>query len=241
MKICAVQYRPVKGDIKSNIENHVKLIELSISNGAETIIFPELSITGYEPELARELATDPNDDRFDVFQKISDEKEVIIGIGLPTRNDVGICISMILFQPQTKRQTYSKNYLHSDEEDFFVSGQNVGCLINKSKMALAICYELSVPEHSENAFNSGAELYIASVAKSASGIEKAFLTLSDIARKYSMSVILSNSVGHCDNFDSAGKSFIWNNKGLLIGQLDDRNEGIIIFDSDSEAVFEFKV
>ena len=46
MKICVAQTRPVKGDIKANIEHHKKLIDLAISNGGDTIIFPELSITG---------------------------------------------------------------------------------------------------------------------------------------------------------------------------------------------------
>ncbi len=54
MKICVAQARPVKGDIPSNIDNHKKLIDLAILNGADTIIFPELSITGFEPELSKE-------------------------------------------------------------------------------------------------------------------------------------------------------------------------------------------
>jgi predicted amidohydrolase len=35
---------------------------------------------------------------------------------------------------------------------FFISGKNsTGLIGNKTNIALAICYELSVPEHSENA------------------------------------------------------------------------------------------
>jgi predicted amidohydrolase len=49
MKICAAQTRPVRGDIQTNIDNHKKLIDLAVSNGADIIIFPELSLTGYEP------------------------------------------------------------------------------------------------------------------------------------------------------------------------------------------------
>lgn len=76
MKICVAQTKPVKGDIKSNIEAHKKLIDLTVLNKAELIIFPELSITSYEPELAKELATDKEDSRFDDFQHISDTKEI---------------------------------------------------------------------------------------------------------------------------------------------------------------------
>jgi predicted amidohydrolase len=134
---------------------------------------------------------------------------------------------------------YSKKYLHPDEEEFFISGQNSSRLINnKPNIGLAICYELSVPEHSENAFKNGAEIYIASVAKTVKGVEKAIKTLSDIANKYSMTVLMSNSVGLCDDGECAGKTSIWNNKGLLAGQLNDTNEGILIIDTDTQELIE---
>ena len=75
-----------------------------------------------------------------------------------------------------------------------------------------------------------------SVAKTNSGVEKAIGTLSGIAEKYSMIVLLSNSVGPCDNFIAAGKSSIWNNKGSLLAQLDDSDEGLLIFDTDTNEI-----
>lgn len=237
MKICVAQTRPVKGDIQSNIANHKSLIDLAIANQANMVVFPELSITGYEPELAKELATTPDDNRFDDFQKIADTRRITIGIGVPTKNSSGICITMILFQPHQPRQTYSKKYLHSDEEPFFVGGDSsIGLLGDKNNIALAICYELSVPQHSEDAHKRGAEIYIASVAKTADGVEKATKTLSEIAQKYSMTVLMSNCVGPCDNFESAGQTSIWNDEGLLVGQLNGSDEGILIIDTDTQEV-----
>ena len=55
MKLCAAQIKPINGDIEANIEKHKKLIDLAIANGADIIIFPELSITGYEPAVATGL------------------------------------------------------------------------------------------------------------------------------------------------------------------------------------------
>jgi predicted amidohydrolase len=183
MKICVAQTRPIKGDIPGNTADHLKLINLAVANDVEIIVFPELSITGYEPDLAKELATYPGDNRFDIFQKISDDSQLTIGIGVPIKTNSGITISMVIFQPYKPRELYSKKYLHSDEEQFFVSGQSSICLIGpKTNIALAICYELSVPEHSEKAFKSGAEIYLTSVAKTASGVEKAAESLSSIAK-----------------------------------------------------------
>lgn len=233
MKISIAQTRPVKGDIAANIQAHKNLIGLALLHRSEMIIFPELSITGYEPELAKELATTKDDKRFDEFQQISDLNKIIIGIGVPTKNSDGINISMVVFQPHQSRQTYSKMYLHADEEPFFVSGQGSIDLL-ENNIALAICYEISIPEHSENAHRKGAEIYIASVAKTESGVTKAIENLSDIAKKYSMKILMCNSVGPGDNFIAAGKSSCWDNKGNLLGQLDANSEGILILDTQMD-------
>lgn len=234
MKICLAQTRPVKGDIQRNIENHKKLIELAISHGSDLVVFPELSLTGYESRLAEALAMDQHDGRLDVFQRISDGKQVTIGVGAPTKSDGGVCISMFLFQPQKERQTYSKKYIHADEEPFFVSGESFTDFeVNKTRIALAICYELSVPVHAENAFRSGAKIYIASVAKSQSGVERASKRLADIASNYAMTVFMANCIGPSDGFEAAGQSAVWDDKGQLLGQLNDVDEGILMLDTES--------
>ena len=239
MKICVAQTRPIKDDIQSNIANHKKLIDLAVFNGADTVIFPELSITGYEPELSKELATDRDDSRFDYFQMIADTKQITIGIGVPTKNNIGICISTIIFQPHQARKTYSKKYLHPDEEEFFVSGKNQDSWLgSKTNIALAICYELSIPAHAEDAFKHGAEFYIASVAKSVNQVDKAIERLSEIASQYSMTVLMSNCVGQSGGMECGGKTSLWNNKGLLLGQLDDTNEGVIIIDTDTHEIIQ---
>lgn len=65
-------------------------------------------------------------------------------------------------------------------------------------------------------------------------VDKAIERLSDIATKYSMTVLMSNCIGESDGMECGGKTSIWNNKGLLLGQLDDTNEGIIIIDTETQ-------
>lgn len=239
MKICVAQTKAAKGDILRNIENHKKVIELAVFFGTEVVIFPELSLTGYEPTLAKELAASQDDPRLDQFQIISDTNAVTIGVGMPTKSHTGICISMILFQPKQPRQMYSKKYLHPDEEKFFCNGQGLPVLINdRVKISLAICYEISIPEHAENAFKNEAKIYIASVAKFVNGIDKALKRLSETAQKYSMTVLMANCIGESDGNECAGKTSIWNSKGLLVGQLDGTHEGILIVDTDTNDVVE---
>ncbi|MBL0740775.1 carbon-nitrogen hydrolase family protein [Chryseolinea lacunae] len=239
MKICVAQTRSVKGDIAGNIQHHKKYIDHAIAFGADLIIFPELSLTGYEPTVAKALATTPDDSRLDGFQTLSNTGNIVIGVGVPTQNTTAPSISMILFQPKKARQTYSKKYLHADEDPFFVSGPNYTDLsVKDTAVALAICYELSVPEHAEHALKNGAGVYIASVAKSATGVEKASKSLSDIARKYFVPVLMANAVGQSDDFMSTGNSSVWNSRGQLLKQLDDTREGLLVFDTETQNVIE---
>lgn len=232
MKIALAQTRPVRGDIQSNISKHISLINRAAEQKADIIIFPELSLTSYEPSRAKQLATDEEDSRFAIFQQLSDFKHLIIGVGVPTKSDAGIQISMVLFQPRQPRRVNSKMYLHPDEAPFFTPGNNLpGLVVDNTHIALAICYEISVPEHAEIAHSNGAQLYIASVAKTTKGVEKAVIQLREIAVKYGMTVLMSNSIGLCEDGECGGRSAVWNNKGKLIGQLNDTDEGLLLFDN----------
>ena len=235
MKIGVAQTRPVEGDIQTNIFNHLKIIDLAILNGADSIFFPELSLTGYEPKLAKTFATDQDDPIFKQFQTISDTKNITIGVGIPTKARSGILISMIIFQQHSPKLTYSKQYLHPDELPYFVNGhQQLFLNVHNRKISPAICYELTVPGHAENASENGAEIYLASVAKTLSGAENAITNLSGIAKKYSMITLMSNCVGLCDGSQCSGRSSIWNNRGVLAGQLDSICEGILIIDTETQ-------
>ena len=146
---------------------------------------------------------------------------------------------MIIFQPNQFRQTYSKQILHSDELRYFAPGkQQVILTIEGKKIAPAICYESLQLEHVDGVFESGVEIYIASVAKSVNGVIKAFKHYPYIAKKYSMIVLMANCLGLCDDFESIGRSAIWNKEGLLVGQLDEIDEGILIYDTDTDKVIE---
>ncbi|WP_323758272.1 carbon-nitrogen hydrolase family protein [Roseivirga sp.] len=235
MKICVAQTKPIPGNIDINIHQHLKIIDLGVSQGVKLIVFPELSLTGYEPSLAKSLAIEKEDVRLEVFQNISDKKNIAIGVGVPMKTAKGITISMLIFQPNQPIQVYSKGYLHADEVPYFQAGDNsLSLKIENYKIALAICYEISIPEHSENAFKCGAEIYITSVAKFRSGVNKAKAELANIASIYSMNVLMANCIGMSDGGECAGETAIWNKDGDMISELDDINEGLLILDTTTQ-------
>ena len=237
MKICIAQTKSEKGNVQENIQNHLRIVERAIKLNSDLIIFPELSITNYEPDLAKELSTDIENNIFNPFQELSDNNEITIGIGMPTNSTHGINISMLIFQSNKKRLVYSKQILHPDELSYFVCGNDRIILNIKGKnIAIGICYETLQREHFLNANKKGADIYIASVAKPKDGIEKAYKFFPKIAREFNTPILMSNCVGYCDNFKSVGKSAVWNKNGELIEQLDSENQGILIYNTENELV-----
>ncbi len=232
MLIAAAQTRPLKGDIDANIELHLELIDRAVKHGARVVIFPELSLTGYEPELAAALATTEDDSRFRLFQEASDRDQIVIGLGVPIRGEQGIYIGMLLFREHMPVQVYSKQFLHSDEEPFFIPGPGPVYLgVDDEKLAFGICYETSLPQHAKRASKDGATVYLASVLNYKAKIDINMEQMQEIAVRYGMPVFMANYVGDTGGYDCAGNSAAWNSHGELLKMLDAEEEGLVFADT----------
>lgn len=228
MKIALAQTTAVAGDIVCNIERHHAVVQEAVREKAALVLFPELSLSGYEPKLVSSLALSSDDDRLNRFQALADTGAVTVCIGLPLRTENGINISMMIFQPGKDRITYSKRYLHPDELPYFTAG--TGALtftLGSLTLAPAICYESLVPDHARQAVAQGAQVYLVSVAKSAEGLRKAIPYYQQLAANENLTVVIANAVGTNDDFVSAGQSGAWSPNGTLAGPLSEKEEGIL--------------
>jgi predicted amidohydrolase len=231
LKIAAVQFKSLRGDTEENTNRHIQFIEAAVHAGADLIYFPELSLTGYEPQLAKSLSVKLDSESFDVFQQKSDKHGVTIGVGMPLRSQEQVQIGMVWFKPNEPRVGYKKQLLHADEIPFFSPGEEQLLFqIGMHKMAPAICYESLLATHAENARNMGANVYLASVAKSSGGIEKAMKHYPEMAKKHEMWVVMANSIGPSDDFIGVGNSSTWDTSGNLLAKMDCESEGLLIVD-----------
>lgn len=227
------------GDVAANISRHVEFIRKVADQALDLIIFPELSLTAYEPKLAKEMAMAVTDNRLEIFQQLSIEYKMVIGIGLPEKCLTGVKISMLLFCPDNTRQTYAKTYLHEDELPYFVPGKNKKLTLDyilDFTLGLAICYELSVANHVATVTKLGVNGYLASVAKTKAGVEEASKQLSNLANKHNMYAFMANSVGIADDVQMSGQSGIWGPDGSELGRLNANDEGILICDIPSKGL-----
>jgi predicted amidohydrolase len=100
-------------------------------------------------------------------------------------------------------------------------------------VAPAICYESLQDSHAMSAADLGADIYLASVAKSARGVDKAFSHYPAVAHRYAMTVLMANCVGPCDDFVAVGQSAVWNSRGELLTKLNGEHEGIALLDTST--------
>lgn len=238
MKLCAVQLASSKGDLEGNLARHLRCIEQAASLGVELVLFPELSLTGYEPNLARQLALPVTSERLAPLQAASDRLGVTVAVGLPLPTAQGIRIGMPILRPGQPPLTYAKQRLHADELPFFTAGDEpLVFRAGPRQIAPAICYESMFMEHAAHAQSLGADLYVVSVAKTAKGVREGHEHYPQVARRLGIPVLMANCVGPADTFIGAGGSAAWDRHGQLLAALDNGGEGLVVLDTASEAAF----
>ena len=231
MKVALAQIRSIPGDVQKNIDNHIRWIDLAFAKKADLIIFPELSLTAYEPELSKELSIKIDDNRLKVFDNLSTQYNMLIGLGAPLRQEEGVSISTLFFHPSEGRQVYSKQMLHEDEKAFFIERKDMTIIDFKDqRIAPAICYEALQEDHLRKAMDSKAVLYLASVAKHEDGVNEAVEYFNRMYRKYSVSIAMVNAIGPNDGFISSGGSSVWHKEKGLISQMNYEEECLMSLD-----------
>lgn len=95
---------------------------------------------------------------------------------------------------------------------------------------------MSNEAHQDYASQNNASVYIASVLSSIGGIDSQLEDLCEIAKNRNLITFMANYVGKSGGYECAGKSSVWNEKGELMGQLGDKEEGLIIFDTKSKEI-----
>src|SRR5262245_26361037 len=85
-KVAAAQIPSVRGDIPRNIATHAAAIDLAGKHGVALLVFPELSLTGYEPDLAAELAMTGADPRLAPLIARARKHRLTAFVGSPLAN-----------------------------------------------------------------------------------------------------------------------------------------------------------
>lgn len=164
MRIAAVQCISHPGDIAGTAAEHALQIGEAADSGAAVVLFPELSLTGYEPDLIDlhgiRIAVDSP-----VLQPISlvcQRRKVHALIGVPTAGGALPHIGVLHVDPRGAVQlAYAKRYLNVGEIGIFTAGNSPAVVeVGGWKLALSVASDASVNSHPTAAVATGADAYL---------------------------------------------------------------------------------
>ncbi len=238
MILASAQTKPHRFDTEKNLADHYRFIDIAAQNNAEFIAFPELSVTGYERDQARELAFEGNDKRLDGLKTLSAKYNMIIVAGAPVLVEKEMYIGSFILFPDGRVELYTKQFLHPGEEKFYSPSfcYNPLVEIEGERISLAICADIDHPQHAESASKVNTSIYIPSIFFSPGGIPGAYKDLSGYAQKYSMSILMSNFCVEAWGRPAGGQSAFWNTKGELTGSLNDSDPGLLIVKKNGDSI-----
>ncbi|ASA57738.1 carbon-nitrogen hydrolase family protein [Vibrio gazogenes] len=208
-----------KGDVKANLEQHLYMIERASSSQADVVVFPELSLTGYELELLAELAVPPESSHFQTLSQAAVDHDIVVIAGCPLKPEQAgkPTIGAVICFPDGTVQFYVKQSLHAGEEVYCSSGETDYCFhIKGYQIALAVCADFADPQHAQRAKAAGADIYVVSALISEHGFVPDGKILSQTATEHGFPVFLSNHISVTGGWDTCGRNAVWNSHGELV-------------------------
>jgi predicted amidohydrolase len=220
IRLAAAQSVSVPADISANVRTHCEFIIAARRAAVDLLIFPELSLSGYELPLLRNCLVEHDDMRLAAIRDCVRETGVTAVVGAPVDSGSthGPFIAAITFYPDGTASLYRKQHLHSGEEKFVVKGGTTNPVhtLGDHSYALAICADTSYEAHVSHAAAEGASLYLAGALVSEAGYDIDAGKLASYAARFSVGVLLSNHGGPSGQYLSAGKSAFWAPGGRLV-------------------------
>jgi len=227
-KLAVAQVSSIAGDVDANITTHLKAIIKAGQLGVSYLVFPELSLTGYEPELAQKLSFSKNDKRLKALIDAAIENNLHIAIGAPIRSDNLPSIGLIVISPSGVVDSYQKMNLHPGEDRYFSKGNcHHHIEIDGNKVVNAICADTNNAVHASYCSEINATVYVAGVLISESGYCADTAKLQDYAKEYNLLVAMANHNRPTGAWKPVGKSAMWSSNGLL-AQADEKQDALII-------------
>ncbi len=219
-RVAVAQTVPVAGDLSHNLRQHLALITQAHAAGAQLILFPELSLSGYDLPRISEWVTGPEDPALTPLREAARQTGMLLIAGAPVYSLDGadICIGSLLFTPEGRIHLYRKQHLHPGEEKFVVPGPPGVELFPWAgeRVALAICADTTHSSHASDAAAAGATVYAASVFWTPGGYGHDAAMVQSYARDYALTVLIANYGGPCGGFESGGQSAGWAPGGQLV-------------------------
>jgi predicted amidohydrolase len=260
MKIALAQIATVNGEIENNLAIHLQLISEAMTRGADLIIFPELSLTGYNVrQRAAELARPVEAPLWRPLIEASQGIDIFCGL-IELGDDFRVFNTAAYLAGGALRHRHRKIYLPTygrfDEARYFAPGDQVRAFDlwadasraakaagrGRLRAGAAICEDLWHPSISWLLAQDGAQLLVAHASASDAEVSREGAEPSGISSWEKLAaasaigggafIALANRVGEEEEFHYFGCSFIVNPRGEVVARARAYEEELLICEID---------
>jgi predicted amidohydrolase len=226
-KIALAQISCQQADKAENLTKIRKTVARAKKQGAELVIFPELSLTGYVVrDEIYELAERIPGPSTKIMEDVAKKNQIHLVFGMPEISDkteATLHNSAVLIGPEGFIGKYHKMYLptHSifEEKRYFRPGYQTAVFDTElGKLGLIICYDIYFPEVTRLTRLKGAELIVCISASP--GVRRSFFEVLTVARAIENTAFLAfvNLAGIQDGLQFWGGSRLVGPSGRILVQ-----------------------
>lgn len=248
LTLALAQINTVLGKPEANLEKHLVLAQQAAQSGADLIIFPELSLTGYVlQDLTAAVAhrPRPDDPLFRPLLQASQTIDLLVGfVEEDTRNRFYIAAAYLSGGEvrHVHRKVYLPTYGLFDEGRFFAWGDAIQAFETRfGRAGVLICEDFWHASPPYLLWLDGADLFLFTSASPGRGLNSAPILESarwveHINRAYASLftafVAHTNRVGYEDGLNFWGGSTVFDPNGELIVQAPYFEEGVTLAELD---------
>ena len=248
LKIALAQFNTKLGDVQANLEKHLALIAEAREQGADVLLFPELSLTGYAlQDLAVATAIRPHEED-PVFRKLLDESQdidLMVGFVHEDRRHRFYIASAYLSEGKVlhiHNKVYLPTYGMFDEGRFFAWGDSARAFNTRyGRVGMLICEDFWHASLPYLLWLDGADFLFFASASPGRGLSENPRLSSSVwvehtnrayAGLFTNFVAHANRVGYEDGLNFWGGSTIYDPNGELVVRVPDFTEALTVAEID---------
>ena len=244
VKIALAQINTKLGDVPANLTKHLDYIAQARAQGADLIVFPELSLTGYLlQDIATTVALKPNANNPIFKQLLEESKDIDIMVGFVDEDDRHRFYIASAYLSEGKvlhvhHKVYLPTYGLFDEGRFFAWGDEIRAFDTRfGRMGMLICEDFWHVSPAYLLWLDGADILLFSSASPGRGVGKSDVLESAewvehlnkaYASMFTNFVIHTNRVGYEDGISFWGGGTIFDPDGNLIVRAPFQEEALTI-------------
>ena len=239
--VALAQINPVCGDLAHNVALHVEQTKRALDAGADLVVFPELSLSGYVlKDQTLDVMRTPDCAEFAPLRELS--RHISICAGFAEEGSDGIPYNSAFYMEDGEvRHVHRKMYLPThgmfEELKFFGRGRELSVFETRlGRLGMVICRDLFHPLEVSTMAALGVQLLLAPSAMPARGFEgdtlaieqTVALALGSASTFLGMFVAYANRVGFDDGLGFCGGSALSDPVGGITAAGPRFDEGLVV-------------